>query len=257
MMNIPVYIVTKIMVLLLTFGIVRMIRFGLFVGLRRLRWTKARIKTFFTRFLIGLLIWLMVLALLSLSGLLSEFRTVPPPVFWVLLPPILGCWVLLFLPMTRRLLRKIPKAWLLYAQSFRLVMDLIFWLGFLGYFVPKQMTFLWLNQDYTVGLTAFVAGYAFFSKGRNRYLEGMLWNIFGMCLLFNQVFLGYVSLPFPRQIINSGVSSIFLSDFPFVWIWGLMIPFGFMLHAASIYQILLDRRSPPTPRRRFSLDRKK
>jgi len=253
-MNVPVYILSKIIILLLGFGVLSMLHFGLRYALIQMNWPQAQRQRFLQTVLLSVVSWLLVLAIFALSGYSFNLDQAPPLIFWTLIPPILIFWILLFLPTFRRILIEIPKTWLFYAQSFRLVLDLIFWLGFLGAFVPRQMTFLWLNFDYTVGATALFAGYTFFGQRRQRKLEGVLWNVFGLFLLFNQVFLGYISLPFPKQVIDSGLSSIFLSDFPFVWIWGLFIPFGFALHTSSLFQIFYapQKKAP----RKFSLKKK-
>lgn len=253
-MNVPVYILSKIIVLLLGFGVLSMLHFGLRYALIKLGWTLEPRQRFLQTVLLSVISWMLILAIFALSGYSLNLSQTPPLVFWVLIPPILFFWILLFLPAFQKILIQIPKPWLFYAQSFRLVLDLIFWLGFLGAFVPKQMTFLWLNFDYSVGVTAFFAGYTFFGQRRQRKLEGILWNVFGLFLLFNQVFLGYISLPFPKQVIDSGISSIFLTDFPFVWIWGLFIPFGFALHTSSLFQILYAPQKKSS--RKFSLKRK-
>ncbi|HKK77425.1 MAG TPA: hypothetical protein VJ953_20265 [Saprospiraceae bacterium] len=253
-MQSTIFFITQIMLILLVFGLISTLRYGL-----RYAYTRLSIPLDFQRKQLwigggGLLLWLGGLAILAGTGIFAELDRTPPLLFYVLLPPLLFFWGLLFWPPFRRLLKLIPKTWLFYAQTYRILTDLILWLGYLAYFVPKQLTFLWLNQDYTVGLTAIVAGMIFFGRGQNRKFEGIIWNVFGIILLFNQVFLGYISLPMPDPVMNTGIDSIFLTRFPFIWLWGFTIPLGFGLHVASLYQILFLNQ--PGRRRRFSLQRK-
>lgn len=253
-MNLAVYIVAKLMLLLLVFGLLSTMRYAVQRTLQHVQISVDQQKNYLNVMILGVLIWLTLLAVLALSGTLNHFaRGRLPNLVWLLLPPVLFSWGLLFWPSFRHFLKKIPKSWLLYGQTYRILTDIILWLGFYGGFVPKQLTFLWLNQDYTVGVTAVVAGMLFFGKGQNRKFEATLWNVFGIILLFNQVFLGYVSLPFDRPILDTGISSLFLTDFPFVWLWGFTIPFGFMLHIASLYQIHFS--GSPTNRRQFSINK--
>ena len=239
-MNMDVYIITKLIMILLVFGLITSIRYGLHYALTKQKKAPQTIAVILQSTTFGILAWLLFLSILFLLGGLQNFDRHPASIIYILLPPLLFLWGLLFWPKFQILLKQIPKSWLFYAQSYRFLTDICLWLGFAGGFVPKQMTFLWLNQDYTVGVTAIVAGYAFFGKNRERVVEGIIWNVFGLILLFSQVFLGYVSLPFQRPIMNTGISSLFLTDFPFIWMWGFSIPFGFALHTASIYQILFS-----------------
>ncbi len=255
-MNIAVYIVAKLMLLLLVFGLLSTMRYAVGHTLQKMQVPLDRQKKYLNGLTLGVLVWLAILAVLALSNVLTDFKTgTLPNLLFVLFPPILFCWGLLFWPPFQSFLKKMPKTWLFYGQTYRILTDLILWLGFYGGFVPKQLTFLWLNQDYTVGVTAIVAGTIFFTKGQNRKFEATLWNIFGIILLFNQVFLGYVSLPFAQPILDTGISSLFLTDFPFVWLWGFTIPFGFALHIASLYQIHFG--GGPSNKRVFSLDKNK
>lgn len=255
-MNLAVYIVTKLMLLLLVFGLLSTIRYVVRHTLQVMHITLDRQKNILNGLTLGLLVWLALLAVLALSGFLIDFESGSrlPKLVYIIFPPLLFSWGLLFWRPFQGFLKKIPKTWLFYGHTYRILTDLILWLGFYGGFVPKQLTFLWLNQDYTVGVTAIAAGMLFFTKGQYRKFEATLWNVFGIILLFNQFFLGYVSLPFTRPILDTGISSLFLTDFPFVWLWGFTIPFGFMLHIASLYQIYFGGQAAPK-RREFSLNR--
>lgn len=254
-MQTHIFTITQIILIVLVFGLLSTIRFGLHHAFDHLGIHKDKQRKYIWATVAGFGIWLGVLAILALSGLFIRLEQTPPKLLYALLPPVIFFWGLVFWPPFQRILAVTPKSWLFYAQTYRIFTDLLLWLGFLAYFVPRQLTFLWLNQDYTVGLTAIVAGLTFFGRGQNRKFEGILWNIFGVILLFNQILLGYLSLPLPDPIFNSGINSDFLAKFPFVWLWGFTIPFGFGLHISSLYQILFLK--PKKPRRTFSLQRKK
>ncbi len=253
-MNIQVYVLTKVIMLFLVFGLLSTIWFAI----RKIYYNRGLDQDTAQRVagtvVIALLGWLAILALLSLDGLFRDFSTSPIYLFYALVPPMILAWLLLFWPPYQRLLKHMPKAWLFYGQAYRLLTDLFLVLGFFGGFVPQQLTLFWLNQDYTIGATAIIAGWVFFGKGRNRRIEAIIWNVFGLLLLFNQVILGYLSLPFAFPVTENEVTSIFLTDFPFVWMWGFTIPFGFALHTSSLYQILFAERQ--AARRIFSLGKK-
>lgn len=253
-MQTTIFFLTQVILLLLVFGLISTLRYGLHYAYHQLNTPRSSQRKYL--WLSGgiLLVWLGLLGSLAASGWFAPLEQTPPLLFYSLLPPLLLTWGLLFWKPFQRILRIVPLSWLFYAQTYRILTDLMLWLGYLGGFVPKQLTFLWLNQDYTIGLTAIVAGMTFFGRGQNRKFEGIIWNIFGIILLCNQVFLGYLSLPMPDPILNTGTGSAFLTRFPFIWLWGFTIPLGLGLHLASLYQIIFMKR--PKSRRSFSLQRK-
>ena len=132
-------------------------------------------------------------------------------------------------------------------------MELLLWLGFLGGFIPVQMTFEWLNYDIIVGITAIMASYVFFFKGRIRKPEAILWNSFGIILLINVPIIGILSAPSPIQVFLNLPDSSFVFNVPFIWIPGFIVPFALAMHLFSLKQLLTINRGNRT----FSLRKKR
>ena len=133
-------------------------------------------------------------------------------------------------------------------------MEIFLWMGYLGSYVPPQMTFLWLNQDIIVGLTAPFAGWLFFGKHRYQKPEAIMWNVFGIALLLNVLSLGVFSSPSPFRVFLNEPSSVFVMQFPFVWIVSFIVPFALAMHLFSLRQLLTNRTRPIS--RRFLSGRK-
>lgn len=251
-MNPVNYLTGRLLILLITIGLISMLVFAMRYALRRLhiRPEKSRELVRFT--VAGLLIWLMLLTVLATSGFFLDFGDFPPRIFLAFLPPVLITVLLAFSRKVRLLLLAIPPSWLLYAQSFRIFMELFLWLGFRAGYVPPQMTFEWLNYDIIVGLTAPMAGYVFFAGGRFHRFQAIYWNIFGIALLFNIVAISVLSTPSPLRVFMNEPANTFIAAFPFIWIPGFIVPFALALHLFSIKQLLFTR-----PRRRSFRLRKK
>lgn len=245
------YLIGQLIIVLLSFGLLSMLIYGLRHALSRLRVKENRSRKLIFFVIAGLAIWLAILAVAAWSGFFREYGKTPPRIFFALFPPLLLIVLLMFSKKVRLFLLALPPQWLIYAQSFRILMELFLWFGYRGGYVPGLMTFEGLNYDIIVGLTAPMAGFVFFGSNRNYWYHAVLWNVFGIALLLNVVALGLMSLPEPSMLHVFDVvpASAFVSGFPFIWVPGFIVPFALALHLFSLKQLLLGKRR----RRQFSL----
>ena len=193
---------------------------------------------------LGLFFWLAILAFLALTGFFYRFDRFPPPVFLALVLPVILIVLLMFSKLVGVILKAIPESWLIYVQTFRILMEVFLWMGFLGGFVPIQMTFEWLNFDIIVGLTAPMAGFVFFGRRRYRKFEAIIWNIFGIVLLVNILLIALFSMPTPFQAFVTEPDNSFIALFPFIWIPGFIVPFALAMHLFSLRQLFSSRQDP-------------
>lgn len=247
-------LISQSIILLLAFGLVYTVRFAVRKMLLDSGFTPERTYQLVRRVQLGLYSWLLLLAALSLQGWFRADEGHPDRLLLILIPPLITIIWLLIDPRFYRLLRALPESWLLYGQSFRFLQDLFLYFGYSLGFVPLQMTFLWLNFDFTVGLTAPIAGYIFFGKQRFQRFEAMIWNVFGIVLLLHNFLIAFVSYPGPQQVFLRWPDSSFLADFPYSWMVGFFLPLALLMHLLSLKQLI---RSERMRRRRFSLDRSK
>ncbi len=244
------YVLGQLIVIILTLGVLSLITYGLGHVLDRFRLLAGRATLFRRLVLLALVIWLVLLGVLSWRGFFAQFDWTPPSIVLVFVPPLFLIIALMTSRVFRLMLRFTPMAWLVYAQSFRLLLDLFLYLGYRGDYVPIQMTFAWLNYDIIVGATAPMAGYIFFAQGRYHRLEAIWWNLFGVLLLLNSLWVGFFSLPTGYQVFRTVPDTSFAADFPFIWIPGFLVPFALALHIFSLFQLF---RRKGGRRRTFSL----
>lgn len=189
---------------------------------------------------IGILLWLSVLAILAGIGFFDNPKTVFFRFFMVLIPPIIASVLLLRSRLFQLVLRVIPEPWLILIQSFRIIMEALLLYGFLVNIIPFQMTFVGFNHDILVGVTALMAGFFFFIKGRRQQPAAIMWNISGMVLLLNAVIIVAISTPSPMRVFINEPTTSFITSFPFIWIPGFILPFAFSMHLFSIRQLILN-----------------
>lgn len=182
--------------------------------------------------------WFVFTSVISIRGVLQDYETTPPRLILILIPSVLG---IIYLSSSTRInsyLRVIPSSWLVYIQSFRVVMEFMLWLMLLNNLIPVQMSFEGLNYDILAGLSAPLIGYYVLSEGKWPRVAALLWNFAGLLLVFNITIISILSAPVPfRQFMNEPANTI-VTYFPFVWIPAFIVPFAFIMHILSIKQII-------------------
>jgi len=193
-----------------------------------------------TKFTLILVAWAAVSAALSLSGFLSDFSTFPPRMMIVLLVPLL---IVLFFTFSARsdiFLKKIPAAWIVYMQSFRVVVELFLWWAFLDELLPRQMTFEGRNFDVLAGLTAPIVAVLWLGYHRRKPILVIIWNVLGLVLLFNIVIIALLSMPTPARFFMNEPANTLVATFPWVWLPALLVILALALHLLSIKQMLME-----------------
>ena len=183
-------------------------------------------------------VWLFYLAGLSYFEVLTSFVLPPRIPLLVIIPLFLIMGVTLFRPATGIALSTLSFSYLIYIQSFRLIVELIIWGGYKEGFIPLIATFEGYNYDIVVGLTAVpIAHYAKKAAASRGVL--IAWNVAGLIILGNTVRVFIASVYFPEWLGKS--EALIGPEFvtlPFLLIAGLFMPFAVYVHALSIKQLL-------------------
>jgi hypothetical protein len=199
------------------------------------------------RVAIPLVGWLALSGLLAAFGALANFEATPPAVAFVILPAMIAILLIAFRRDTGPLLDRVPADALISFQVFRVVMELILWRLARAGVIPTSMTFEGRNYDVVVGLTApFIA----WLHARRLVSPGpvIFWNVFGIVVLANVVFIGFLSAPTPFRQFYEGPPNEMIAHFPFVWLVSFVVPLAFLGHLASIRQLLRTLKDERAPR---------
>lgn len=241
MYNHTYYTLTAVLFGLLTAGLFVLLMLGLAKVLKHAGFSADRQKQLLLRTGLGLGGWLALLAGLGFAGFFAEFDTIPPRFPLMMVPPLVVIIRLASSPKASAILRQVPLAWLTAVQSFRIVMELLLWLGYLGFFVPKQMTFEGLNFDVLVGLTAPLIAWMVFAKEKWPRGAGIAWNLLSLALLVNILTIAVLSAPTPFQVFTAAPANTFIANFPFTWLPGFVVPFALFCHVVSLKQLLFPK----------------
>jgi hypothetical protein len=137
----------------------------------------------------------------------------------------------------------IPPQWLLYIQSFRILVELILFIGFLRNIIPVQMTFEGWNFDILTGLLALPVAYFCFVKKIWDRKMAVVFNIAGLILLLNILVIAVLSMPAPFRYFMNEPANTLVAEFPFVYLPGVLVVLAYTLHIFSLRQIFLLRKN--------------
>jgi hypothetical protein len=190
-----------------------------------------------------LVAWLLLLGILSIRGFFADFSALPPRLAFAMLPPLL--LVLLFVRSRagKEFLLHIQPQWLIYLQSFRILVEIALWFLVRNGILPVQMSFEGRNFDILTGLLAFPVGYYCFVKKSWPPVAALLYNIAGLVLLVNIVTISTLSMPTPLRVFHNQPDSSVLTRFPFIYVSGLLVPLAYTLHILSLRQWKMVRHS--------------
>jgi hypothetical protein len=221
------------MVILIMFRFNKILRRSIFKPVQRMR-------LFFTALLI-VTGWFVLISILSIAGVFSDFSSLPPrPPFLILLPLPFVLWFS-FTKTFRRLAIVTPNQWLINIQTFRVVVEIILWLMLLAGQLPVQMTFEGRNWDILAGLTAIPFSYWCFGKGRNNRKLAITWNIGGLILLLNILIIAVLSMPTPIRYFMNEPSNTIVGEFPYTLLPGILVVIAYTMHIFSLRQLSISR----------------
>ena len=187
--------------------------------------------------LLLILAWLVLQAVLSLSGFYQLSGTVPPRVILLILPPTLLCLILFLLPRGKRFIDRLNPATLTLLHIVRIPVEITLYLLFLEKQVPRLMTFAGGNYDIFSGLTAPVIYYFGFIKNRLPKEIILTWNFICLGLLLSIIYHALLSAPSPIKRFAFDQPNLAIRDFPYAWLPSCIVPLVLFSHLAVIRQL--------------------
>ena len=149
---------------LLTLVCLVLILAGLRAGLKRTNWQKNRQNKIFFGTVFVLITWIGLLTILSSNGFFADFSKLPPRPALAMLIPLPIIILVAFSKTGTQLLQTVPSHWLVFIQSFRIIVELLLLFAFLAGKLPVQMTFEGRNFDVVTGVLALPVGYLLAKK---------------------------------------------------------------------------------------------
>jgi len=224
--------------LLLASICVILILIGLNAILKKTGWEKHHQQKIFFATTTAILLWTALILLLSYKGFFSDFRKMPPRPALVILLPLPIIMSIAFSKAGTQLLRSVPTHWLIWMQSFRIIVELLLLLAFVSGKIPIQMTFEGRNFDILTGILALPAGYLLVRKKNFAVKFAIVFNITGILLLLNILVIAVLSMPTPIRYFMNEPSNALVAQFPFILLPGVLVPIAYTMHIFSLRQLL-------------------
>ncbi len=227
----------------LTCACLLVIFIGLKVVLRKTGWTKERQQKIFLISIALISLWVLLLIILSLKGFFADFTQLPPRPALAMLLPLPIVLLVAFSKKGTALLRSVPQHWLVYLQSFRVIVELFLVSAFIAGRLPEQMTFEGRNFDIVTGVLALPVGYLLARGKTHAHKLAIVFNIMGLLLLLNIVVIAVLSMPTPIRYFMNEPANTIVAEFPFILLPGTLVPIAYSLHIFSLRQLVLVRKN--------------
>ncbi|HEY4108061.1 hypothetical protein [Puia sp.] len=193
-------------------------------------------KSIFRRSAVLLIAWMILLGILSTRGFFSDFSALPPRLIFALLTPLAGVVLFVRSNVGKQFLAQIQPQWLIYLQSYRILVELAIWWLVRAGSLPVQMSFEGRNFDVVTALLAVPVGYYCFVKKTWPPVVALIYNIAGLVLLVNVVAISTLSMPTPLRAFHNSPDSSMLTRFPLIYLPGVLVPLAYTLHILSLRQ---------------------
>ena len=192
------------------------------------------------RVAIGLVAWLALTALTAMSGYADFDGTLPPRLLQLIVLTTIAALVLATTGFGNRLAEKAPVHLLVGLQTFRIMTSVFLYGGYLEGFVPWQLTWSGFNWDALVGMGALMISRLVKRNPKSRGAV-WVWNVAGVLLLVNCIFVILLSLPTPFMPFEGKPDASFLTRSPYIW-WPLfMMPLSAFGHMVLLRRLAAER----------------
>jgi hypothetical protein len=184
-------------------------------------------------------------------GWLGVYRGVsdriPTIQYGILVPILIGGWLILRSSTVARVLDAVPQQWLIGVQFYR-ALGIIFLILYGAGKLPGLFAWPAGLGDVLVGVLAPVVAIAY-ARGpcENRDLVSA-WNIFGIVDLIVAVGTGLATSPSPFQLFAFDLPNELISAFPLVLVPTCLVPVSILLHLASLAKLQRTGQRADAPR---------
>jgi hypothetical protein len=185
--------------------------------------------------------WLIILAALAAAGFFQVF-TLPPRIVIIVILPVIAVLIISFTAKFKKVIRAVPPHWLVMMQSFRIAVEFWLWYAFMKGLIPGQMTFEGRNLDILSGILGLIAGWLIIKKRKGWKTVAVIYNTVGLALLLNIVIVAILSFPGPTRYFMNEPANKIVTEFPFIYLPGLLVVIAFVFHILSLRQVAVSEK---------------
>jgi hypothetical protein len=215
--------------------------FLIFIGFKAINETSQDTNKHKAILVFSLLFWHLFILLISSTNILKSYEFPPRFAIAFIIPSFIFTGVFLYRNRSNVWIKKIPERWIVYFQSFRIIVEILFLLALKEEVFNYHVTLEGYNFDMLFAVTAPIIAYMVYTKNLLPRRVVLLWNYIGLTVLASVIFLFVTSIYRP-QLYGSEIPLLPLISFsyPYVVIAGFLMPTAVFLHVFSIFQLRSD-----------------
>lgn len=181
--------------------------------------------------------WLILQAIIALTGFYKTTDTLPPRFALLVLPPLVMIAVLFLTIKGKIFIDSLSLRSLTLLHTVRILVELVLFLLCANHVVPRLITFEGMNFDIISGITAPIVYYFSLVKGLLNKKILLTWNILCLVLLLNVVVRAVLSVPTPFQQFSFNQPAIAVLYAPYNWLPCFIVPVVLFSHLAAIRRL--------------------
>lgn len=186
----------------------------------------------------GLLIWQCYIFIVSSFEGIQSYDFPPRFAIAFIIPSFVFTGIFLFLKRDKGWIIGIPEEWLVYFQSFRILVETLFVFALAEGVFHQEVTIEGFNFDMVFGFSAPIVGLLAYKLNVLPKKALVLWNYLGLAVLASVIVVFMLSIYKPI-VFGSEVPLLPLKamTYPFVLIAGFLMPSAVFIHVWSLLQL--------------------
>ncbi len=185
-----------------------------------------------------ILLWHGYIKLLSYLGVLHNMDFPPRFAIFLIIPAFILSGIFIYKNRKADWILNIKPHWLIFYQSFRVLIETIFVYSVAANVLHKNVTVEGYNYDMVFAFTAILVGFLLLKNFRKFRKLALAWNYLGLVVIAVIIFLFQASIYMPEMFGKDSLP--FPSEFtfyPYILVAGFLMPSAVFVHLLSIVQL--------------------
>lgn len=197
-----------------------------------------------TMLISGLILWQLYVYLMGKTSFLNDFSFPPRFFVFLILPLFIFTGVFLYKNKDKDWIGTIPEHWLVFYQSFRIIIESIFVVSVAHGILNKEVTIEGYNFDMVYAYTAPIIGFLMIRKLISKKIL-LFWNYVGLMVIASIIIL-FLSSIFNPELFGSKTMLLPESavKYPYLLVAGFLMPSAVFIHVLSIVQLRRKKNKP-------------
>ncbi len=175
---------------------------------------------------------------IAITGMLQNYDFPPRFVIFLIIPAFTFSGFFIYKNKNKKWIQTIPQHWLIFYQSFRILIETIFVFTVAKGILHPNVTIEGYNYDMVFGYTAPIIGILIMRNSTKFKSLAILWNYLGLAVISVIIFLFISTIYFPELYgSETYLMPTEFGKYPYVLVPGFLMPSAVFIHILSIVQL--------------------